>query len=183
MLDGDWSSDVCSSDLLTPPAGKEAARADMQNILSRPWGGQVVTLQIVATNLIGKTSVSEPHDLKIPARSFAHPVSRMLVEVRQRLLQRPDDEHMRSEVANVMAALAFDVASRGGDPLVLMAMRSGAVRLLLGNSREAAVAANDLLWQAATHIEGDLPHQTYRALRDTSQTLAAHTPNGAASAD
>lgn len=158
---------------LAAPAGKETARADMLDIATQPWGGQVISVQIVATNLAGKTSLSDPHDFKLPERTFTHPVARMLIEVRNRLMQRPDDAHMRAEVANIMAAMAFDAGTRSGDPLVLMAMRSGAVRLLLGNNREAAIAANNLLWQTAAHIEGDRPKQNHRALRDSGQNMAA----------
>ena len=96
----------------------------------------------------------------------------MLVEERKRLLQNPENEALRDEAANIMASIAHDPANYHGDPVILMALRSGAVRLILEHNRAAVVSVNDLLWQAATRIEDGSAGAAQRTLRDARQDLA-----------
>lgn len=153
-------------------AAKEISRVDFEDLTSRPWAGQKVSLQIVATNETGKRAMTAPVDFTLPERSFFHPISRVLIEERKKLLQHPESEAQRDEAANIMASIAHEAANYHGDPVILMALRSGAVRLILERSTEAAISVNDLLWQAATRIEDGSTTATQRALRDARQDLA-----------
>jgi hypothetical protein len=139
--------------VLPVPPSKNIARTDLQDLSLRPWAGQKVELQIVATNDAGKRSLTDAVEFTFPKRHFLHPVARVLIEERAKLMRHPDDETLREEAANIMAGIAHNPSNYHGDPVVLMALRSGAVRLVLGHDREAAISANDLLWEAAARIE------------------------------
>jgi hypothetical protein len=154
---------------LPAPAAKHISRTDLEDLTKRPWAAQKVTLQIVAINEAGKRSLTGAVDFTLPERRFSHPVARVLIEERKKLMQHPDDDVLREEAANVMASIAHEPSSYRGDPVVLMALRSGAVRLVLGHDREAAISAGDLLWHAAARIEDGNPASSPRAMRDTRQ--------------
>ncbi|MDD3371042.1 MAG: DUF4175 family protein [Alphaproteobacteria bacterium] len=132
---------------------RKIARTDAQNLTFQPWWGQKVTLQIVATNDAGKSGTTEAVDLTFPERQFYHPIARVLIQEREKLMQHPDDGVLREEAANIMASIAHQPSNYRGDPVVLLALRGGAVRLILQKDREAAISVNDLLWRAATRIE------------------------------
>ena len=151
---------------------KQISHVDFEDLTARPWAGQKVTMQLVATNDAGKRSLSDAVDFVIPERNFFHPVARVLIEERKKLLEHPTDEALREETANIMAAIAHETADFHGDPVVLMALRSGAVRLILDRDLNAAVSVNDLLWQAATRIEDGNAGTAQHKLRDAQQDLA-----------
>jgi len=162
---------------------KQISRVDFEDLTSRPWAGQVVTMQVVATNEAGKESVSDPVQFTLPERHFFHPVARILVEERKKLMMSPDDERLREETANIMAGIAHETSNFHGDPVVMMALRSGAVRLVLAHDHEAAVSVNDLLWQAATRIEDGATGSAERILHDARQDLANAVDHNATQAE
>jgi hypothetical protein len=55
---------------------------------------------------------------------------------------------------------------------VMMALRSGAVRLVLDHEREATVSVNDILWQAAVRIEDGSIGVAEQNLRQAQKELA-----------
>lgn len=152
---------------------KSISRTDSDDLTKYSWSGQRVSLQLVATNNAGRRSFTKPIDMVLPARRFVHPVAVVLLEERNKLLLNPDDELLRQEAANIMARIAHEPANFRGDPVVLMALRSGAVRLVLGHDREAAVSVSDLLWQAASRIEDGAKSSLLRTMSDTRQDIAA----------
>ena len=115
---------------------------------------------------------TELFDFTLPERSFFHPVARVLIEERKKLMLHPDDEALREETANIMAGIAHETADYHGDPVILMALRSGAVRLILDRGHDTALSVNDLLWQAATRIEDGNAGQAQQTLHDARQDLA-----------
>ncbi len=149
---------------LPAPSAKQISRTDSQNLTTYPWAGKKVTFQIVATNDAGKRTLTNGVDFTLPLRRFFHPVARVLIEERDKLLQNPDDIAIREEAANIMANLAYQPSNYRGDPVILMALRSGAVRLVLGHDRDAVFSVTEILWQAAARIE-DVFSQ--HAARDT----------------
>jgi hypothetical protein len=157
---------------LSVPATKRILRTDSQDLTSHPWAGQEVTLQIVATNGIGKRSLTDAINFTLPERRFFHPVARVLLEERKKLMQHPEDDILREEAASIMASIAHQPANYRGDPVVMMALRSGAVRLVLGHDRDAAISVNDILWQAAARIEDANLASLRRTMRDTRRDTA-----------
>ncbi|MFA5041789.1 MAG: DUF4175 family protein [Bdellovibrionales bacterium] len=155
--------------ILPVPSAKKISRTEAQDLSSRPWAGQEVDLQIVAVNGVGKRSLTAPFKVVLPQRRFLHPIARVLIEERNKLLQCPDDSVLREEAANIMASIAHDPANYRGDPVVLMALRSGAVRLVLGHDRNAAIFVNDILWQTAARIEDQNRASLQRTMREIRQ--------------
>jgi len=164
---------------LAAAAAKQIAQVSFEDLTSRPWAGQVVTMQIVATNEAGKKGLSDTVVFTLPERHFFHPVARILIDERKKLMQHPDDETLREETANIMAGLAHDTSNFHGDPVVMMALRSGAVRLVLARDHNAAVSVGDLLWQSATRIEDGASGSAQHILRDAQQDLASALDRGA----
>lgn len=151
---------------------KEISRSDIEDLAAHPWAGQKITVQVVATNQAGKVSISDAAEITLPVRHFFHPIARVLIEERRKLMQNPDDEVLREETANIMASIAHETVNYHGDPLILMALRSGAVRLVLGHDRNAAISVNDLLWKTATRIEDGRKSETQHILRDAREDLS-----------
>lgn len=160
-------------DIALPTASsKQVARVDFQDLTAWPWAGQTVAMQIVATNQAGKRALSEPVEFTLPERRFFHPLARVLIEERKKLLQKPDDEALRDEIANVMAGIAQEIRTTHGDPVIMMTLRAGAVRLVLDRAHDAALSVNDMLWQSAMRIEDGTHGQAERMLRDARQDLS-----------
>ncbi len=154
---------------LPAPAAKKISRIDSHDLSAHPWAGQKVTLQIAVTNGAGKKGMTEPLTLTLPERRFFHPIARVLIEERNKLMQNPDDNNLREEAANIMASIAHDPTNYRGDPVVLMALRSGAVRLVLGRDRSASIFVGDILWQAAARIDDQNKVTIKRTMGDIRQ--------------
>ena len=86
-------------------------------------------------------------------RTFSNPVAQRLMAERQRLLERPDDKSLRVEIATLLANLAHRPTIYGHDPVVLLALRTGAVRLMLGEGGEPIEPVSHLLAKTASWIE------------------------------
>ena len=158
---------------LSTVEAKHISRSDLEDLSLRSWSGDNVFLQIVATNTAGITSITDPVSLTLPERRFFHPIARVLIEERKKLLEHPDDEKLRNEAANIMAGIAHQTINYHGDPVVLMALRSGAVRLVLNNDHATAVSVNDILWEAATRIEDGSANEVQHTLLDATQDLSS----------
>jgi uncharacterized protein with von Willebrand factor type A (vWA) domain len=96
----------------------------------------------------------------------------VLIEERKKLLLHPTDEGLREEAANIMATIAHETADYHGDHVVLMALRSGAVRLILDQDPNSAESVDNLLWQAATRIEDGNAGTAQHMLKDAREDLA-----------
>ncbi|MDD3029611.1 MAG: DUF4175 family protein [Alphaproteobacteria bacterium] len=149
---------------LPVPSAKKIARTDSYDVMALPWSGEKVSIAIVATNEVGKKQATEDYDVVLPERRFFHPIARVLIEERKKLLENPDDDVLREEVANIMASVAHDPTNYRNDPVVLMALRGGAVRLVLGRDVEAVRSVNDILWHSATRIENGAPRVSQRTM-------------------
>jgi len=132
--------------------GKRLRETVLEDLAWLPWAGQVADVQLVAEDGAGNKTVSEKKKITLPTRSFKNPVARALVEERKKLLTQKN-EATRVEVVNVMAGIAQQPASYGGDPLVMMALRTGAVRLVFNRGENTIEASAGLMWRAAVRIE------------------------------
>ena len=137
------------------------------DLTATPWAGAPVSLQLIATDSAGHQSLSAPTILTLPERVFQHPVAHALIDERRKLLQSPTDNRVRNEAANLMAGVALHPANYRGDPVVLMALRGGAVRLILDREAATLPTINALLWQTAVRIEAsENPDASELSLRD-----------------
>jgi hypothetical protein len=139
--------------VIATPQAKTVKQVDFQDLTFSPWAGAKVEIQLVAKNAAGRTALSEKKIVTLPERVFQHPLARALVEERKKLLRQDIDIPTRDEAANIMAGIARQPTSYRHDPVVLMALRTGAVRLVLDHDDDAMPAVGWLLWQAAVRIE------------------------------
>ncbi|MDX2028421.1 MAG: DUF4175 family protein [Alphaproteobacteria bacterium] len=151
---------------------RELKRISFEDLTAHRWAGQPVRLQLVATDAKGHTTESDSIEFTLPERIFFHPVARALVEERKKLMANPGDEILRNEAANIMAGIAHQPLIYRGDPIVLMSLRSGAVRLVLDHDRATAAPVNDLIWQAAVRIEDGMSGIAENNLRTAQRELA-----------
>lgn len=157
---------------LAAPDAKNLRRVNSEDLTASPWAGQPVRIQLVATDVAGHRTESAPVDFTLPERLFFNPVARALIEERVKLLKNPGDDNVRNEVANVMAGVAHVPMAYRGDVVVLMALRSGAVRLVLNRSAEADAPVYGILWEAAVRIEDGTVGIAERRLREARKELA-----------
>ncbi len=159
---------------LASPGIKQVRGADYADLTSLPWAGISVTVQLVAIDGAGRKSLSAPKTITLPTRVFRNPFARALIEEREKLLGRPEPS-VRDEAANVMAGIARQQGLYRGDPVVLMALRSGAVRLVINEDPMTIPAVQDVLWQTALRLEegriGLVRAELASAERDLSSAL------------
>lgn len=160
---------------LATTESKDLKRVNFEDLSSHSWAGQPVSITLIAQDASGHSTESEKVDFTLPERAFFQPVARALIDERKKLLQQPDDDVLRSEAANIMATIAHQPQNYHGDPVVLMALRSGAVRLVLDHGHESALAINDILWQSALRIEsgglGTAEQNLHEAQKDLADAL------------
>lgn len=157
---------------LAAPDAKQVTRISFEDLTSHPWAGSPVQIQLIASDAAGHIAQTDPVDFTLPERIFVHPVARALIDERKRLLQTPDDDNARNEVANVMAGVAHQPDNYHGDPVVMMALRSGAVRLVLDRSDNVIEPVVGLLWQSAVRIEDGATGLAEQNLRKAQSDLA-----------
>ena len=162
---------------------KEIKQAAFEDLTAHPWAGLPVDITLVATDAAGHRSESAAQNFVLPEREFFHPVARALVGVRRKLLQTPLDDGVRNEVANLMAGVAQHPASYHGDPVVMMALRAGAVRMVLNRGVEEVPSVVDLLWQSAVRIEDGTVGVAEQNLRAAQKELADALDRGASDAE
>jgi uncharacterized protein (TIGR02302 family) len=157
---------------LATPGAKEIRRVNFEDLTAYPWAGNKVHIELIATDTAGHSAASAPFDITIPARAFLNPIARALIAERAKLLKAPDDETVRDEVANVMAGVAHVPAAYREDPVVLMTLRAGAVRLILSHEPDAAASVDAMLWDAAVRIEDGTIGVAERRLHEAQRELA-----------
>ena len=156
---------------LTATQAKRLKNADYQDLTALPWAGLPVQLQLVATDAAGHESLSAPVTFTLPERGFNHALAVALIELRKKLLTQPNTT-TRNEVANIMASIARKPIEYRDDPVVHMALRGGAVRLVLDRAAEAVAAVRRVLWQAAVKVEDGKAGTAQDALRQAQRDLA-----------
>lgn len=151
---------------------KKVSRTDAWDLTPYPWAGQPVTLQLVVTNRVDQKSVTDPFDFVLPGRRFSNPIASILIGAREKLMADPENAVLRKETASIMASIAHQPSHYSGDPVILMALRGGAIRLILGREIDDVKSVNDLLWRAAARIEDGRPGGSRQVIRDNRHDLA-----------
>ncbi len=168
--------------VLSQPGLKETRGAGYADLTLLPWAGLRVTAYLIAVDGAGNRSFSAPQEIELPSRVFRNPFARALIEERQKLLGQPDGA-ARDEAASVMAGIARQQGLYRGDPVVLMALRAAAVRLVLNKEPSTVEAVRDMMWQTAIRLEegalGLARGRLALAERDVSSALEREMPQEA----
>ncbi len=139
------------------------------DFVDHPLAGQVVTLNLIATDALGQQGRSEPVQATLPARRFTHPVAKALIEQRRLLALKPSDA---PRVATALRALSLAPESYRDDTAVHLGLRMGAARLGLNRTPEGRAEVSALLWQTALRIEdgkSNLAERDFQAAYDRLQ--------------
>lgn len=157
---------------LAAPDAKTIRRVNFEDLTAYPWAGRKVHVQLVATDIAGHSTESAPVDITVPARTFLNPLAHALILERDKLMKTPEDETTRNEAANVMAGIAHMPGAYHDDPVVLMTLRAGAVRLVLNHEPDVVASVGRMLWEAAVRIEDGTIGVTERRLHEAQSELA-----------
>ncbi len=139
------------------------------DLTPHPWAGLDVTYQLVATDGVGQTGVSNVVTATLPARSFDHPVARAIIAQR-RLLTR-DPVANRRDTANGLEIIARQPHRFADDIVVFMALTSAQRRLKHDRSELAVAEVQQLLWDTALRVEDGRLSIAARDLRQAEQAL------------
>ncbi len=140
-----------------------------RDLSSHPWAGAKVTMTLVARDDAGQEGRSAPVEFTLPARGFANPLARAVVEQRSRLAL---DANAAPEVADGLDALTLAPATGIADFGNYLLLRSAYYRLGAARGDDDLRGVADYLWQIALGIEdGDraLAAEQLRAAEDALQ--------------
>jgi uncharacterized protein (TIGR02302 family) len=166
-------------DLALPLAGprmKDQTAASYHDLTAHPWAGLPVVATLKATDVAGQTGVSEPVRFTMPERVFQHPVARAIVEQRKVLIA---DTGMRAIVARALAAIASNPVQFSEDPVVLLSLRIGALRLSRPAAESDIEEMQALMWDTALRIEDGRLSAAERDMRALMQRLQEALANNA----
>lgn len=162
------------------PAGdrrvvKETSHHDLT---AHPWAGTTVHAQILVRDAAGQDAVTASIPMRMPERSFRHPVAEALVLLRRTLVQSPA---RRGEIADELFHLSAIPGAYDNDTVVYLALLSMAQRLA-GDSGLAEIGPIErLMWDTALRLEDgalSLVERRLRALQDRlQQALRDEAPN------
>jgi hypothetical protein len=156
---------------LSAPRAKSVQEMLFTDLTDQPLAGKPVSLRLIAIDAAGHEGMSDPVTLTLPERAFKNPLALALLEERQKLLKSPDAP-TRDAVANIMAGVAHQQPSYGYDLVVLMALRGGAVRLVLDPTAATAQIVGDLLWHVAARIEDGSASVALEKMREIGRGLS-----------
>lgn len=151
---------------------KDVKRVDFKDLTAQPWAGLPVDIQLMATDAVGHKSETDRVMVTLPERVFLQPMAKLLIEERKKLMTNIFDQQIRNEIANLMAGVAKQPTAYGSDPVIMMALRAGAVRLVLDHDLEAGLSAKDILWQTAVRIEDGVMGVAEENLKKAQDDLA-----------
>lgn len=154
---------------------KHTARA-IKELLSHPWAGLPVVIQLAATDEAGKTGLSEPVRMVLPERIFKDPLARALIEQRKSLIVSHDNA---PKVASVLDALTYKPEKYMKDEVLYLGMKSAQRRLERSKETADINEVRDLLYDLALRAEDGTLSIASNELREMMEKLAEALKNGA----
>lgn len=165
-----------SAPLALPPGGSGEADGSV-DLADHPWAGARVTMRLVARDGAGQEAQTPPIEVTLPARVFAQPLARALVEQRRDLVLSPDAGKARVDKALSALKLAPDLFRAGAG--VHLGLSTAQTRLRAARDDDGLRDVADYLWEIALRIEeGDLS-KAKRDLQAAQQRLREAMERGA----
>ena len=164
---------------LPAAAAKTVSDVLYRDLTAHPFAGLDVEINLEARDGAGQIGRSKSLRMRLPARIFANPLARALIEQRQALAVA--EPHARDRVETVLDALSIDPARFYAHQTgIYLALRTAYWSLKKARNEDDIVHVQDLLWQMATALEqGGLLNaaQELRALQELlSQALGRGAP-------
>ena len=147
---------------------RSAEGMSFHDLTPHPWAGLAVEIRLRARDALGQVGRSDPVRTVIPERIFNHPVARALVELRKQLTLKPD---RRLPVIRALDDIYDRPDHYFHDIVVALAIRSAERRLLHDPSAEGLAGAQQLMWDAALHLEEGELAIAERDLREIQKAL------------
>ena len=157
---------------------KEAQATSYHDLSPHPWAGLPVEIRLVATDALGHTGESAPAQIKLPERTFNHPIARAIIDQRKELAKDP---RSADAVAEILGDLNKRPVLYRDDTAVYLALHLGRVRLAHGRDKDTISSVEQMLWDTALRIEDGrmaLAEQDLRRLQQQLQdALAKNAPD------
>ncbi len=129
----------------------ETTGPSFYSLMTHPWAGMDVTLELVATDMLGQQGHSEAVTFTLPERFFMHPVAREIADRRKGLVRDPA---AAPAVSVALTQLTRDPAAFLDDPSVFLGLTIAADRLMLGDeSPDGHQGVVDMMWDMAVDVE------------------------------
>ncbi len=160
---------------------RKAKETGFHDLAPHKWAGLPVVMELIATDAIGQTGVSEAMKFLLPERIFSHPVARAIIEQRRRLTVTP--EKYRSVISGLEGIAAKPVAFRD-DSVVFLALITARSRLMHNKKTDDIIdSVRDLLWDTALRLEDGTLSLAERELRRAQQALMKALAGNASDAE
>ena len=148
----------------------------MLELGAHPWAGQRVALRLEATDVGGQVGKNEPVEIVLPARRFAKPLARAVIEQRRNLAE---DSRNRPLVARSLNALTLEPEGYITSSSIFISLRTVYHRLEHEKSRAAISSAINQLWSLALKIEDGALADAEASLKDVQDRLSKALEQGA----
>jgi len=163
--------------LILPQARTKTGVAQTnKDLTDHPWAGAEVTMTLIARDEGGNQGRSEPVSFRLPARVFAKPLARALVEQRRNLAL---DANAQPRVLDALDALALAPEKFTPNAGIYLGLRSIYWRLVRATSDDDLRDVVTRLWSMATQIEDGEIADAQANLRNAEEALRQALERGA----
>ena len=165
-------------DLPLASAAKTVTQTVYRDLTESPFAGLDVDIVLEAKDGAGQTGTSKPARFRLPARIFANPLARALIEQRQNLAIAEPRARQRAALTLDALTLAPDhfYANQGG---VYLALRAAYWGLTTAHHPDDIARVQDLLWQTANGLEAGGLLDAAERLRQLQQLISQALAQGA----
>ena len=164
-------------DLPYPEGQKQSESQSYIDLTADIWAGLPVRLHLEAVDEQGQVGRSRTIEMILPERQFSHPVARVLVGERKKLVLDPI--HNRLPVIATLEAITSLPEAMDNDWGVVLAISVARASLITDLMSEKIEPVAGLLWQAALKLENGNLNIAEQRLRDAEKALMEALNNGA----
>jgi uncharacterized protein (TIGR02302 family) len=155
---------------------KTATGESSKDLTEHPWAGVAASLQLAARDDAGNVGLSEERRISLPARPFAKPLARALIEQRRILAF---DAHAQPHVARALEALLIAPDKFTPEASIYLGLRAAATRTKIARTDDELRSVVDYLWEMAVLIEDGTLSDVERDLRAAQDALREALERGA----
>ncbi|MGH2340757.1 TIGR02302 family protein [Segnochrobactraceae bacterium EtOH-i3] len=157
-------------------APKPEGERTVRDLTAHPWAGAPVTVTLSVKDQPGQEGRSATVETVLPARTFARPVARALIEQRRELAL---DADAQLRVLDALDAIQLAMEGMDGNAGAYLGVHDVYRRLAAARTDAELVPLVDDLWTLALMIEDGNLSEAAKALRDAQEALRRALENGA----
>jgi uncharacterized protein (TIGR02302 family) len=151
-----------------PADRKTLKETSLQDLMSSPWAGLDVSIQLVAHDTADQIGVSQSFTLTLPERAFRNPLAKALVALRKELVRNPA---ARVPARNALDSLLGVPGQLPDDAVIRLAIASAAGRLRYDATRKGTMSVASILWETALRLEDGTMAAAARELAQREKNL------------